>query len=160
MRAGGRGPRDWLRHPFARIAALHAAHGTKGSHFASRRPPPPGAHPAFPPPDLAGLFMSSRAERSAAGSVVIDALDADRAESELRALVGLLKDAVDSGASVGYLPPLAAAEGEVYWRGVVEDVRRGSCVLLGAREADGTLVGTAQLLPAIRHPSRSWRRAP
>jgi acetyltransferase len=100
--------------------------------------------------------MSSSAERSAAGSVVIDALDADRAESELHALVGLLKDAVDSGASVGYLPPLAAAEGEVYWRGVVEDVRRGSCVLLGAREADGTLVGTAQLLPAMR-PNGSHR---
>src|SRR5262249_59879936 len=75
---------------------------------------------------------------------------ADQAGIELRALVGLLKDAVDSGASVGYLPPLAEAEGEAYWRGVVDDVRRGSCVLLGAREADGALVGAAQLLLAMR----------
>jgi ribosomal protein S18 acetylase RimI-like enzyme len=95
-------------------------------------------------------------ERVAAGSVVIEALDADRAERDLRALVGLLKDAVDSGASVGYLPPLAEAEAEAYWRGVVDDVRRGSCVLLGAREAGGALVGTAQLLLAMR-PNGSHR---
>src|SRR5262245_63545943 len=94
--------------------------------------------------------MSSRTERVAMGAVVVEALDADQAARELRGLVGLLKDAVDSGASVGYLPPLAEAEGEAYWRGVVDDVRRGSCVLLGAREADGALVGAAQLLLAMR----------
>jgi acetyltransferase len=77
-------------------------------------------------------------------------LDTDRADRELRALVGLLKDAVDSGASVGFLPPLAEAEGEAYWRGVIDAVRDGSCVLLGARDADGVLVGTAQLLLAMR----------
>src|SRR4030095_1036423 len=51
---------------------------------------------------------------------------------------------------------LADAKGEAYWRGVVEAVRDGSCVLLGARERDGTLVGTAQLLPATR-PNGSHR---
>ncbi len=100
--------------------------------------------------------MSSSAERVAAGSVVVEVLGADRAEGELRTLVGLLKDAVDSGASVGFLPPLAEAEGEAYWRGVVGEVRDGSCVLLGAREADGTLIGTAQLLLATR-PNGSHR---
>jgi acetyltransferase len=85
-----------------------------------------------------------------AGLVVVDVLDTDRADRELRALVGLLKDAVDSGASVGFLPPLAEAEGEAYWRGVIDAVRDGSCVLLGARDADGVLVGTAQLLLAMR----------
>jgi GNAT superfamily N-acetyltransferase len=101
------------------------------------------------------LLVSSSAER-AAGSVAIEVLDADRAEREHRALVALLKDAVDSGASVGFLPPLADGEGEAYWRGVVDAVRDGSCVLLGAREHDGTLVGTAQLLPATR-PNGSHR---
>ena len=105
--------------------------------------------------------MSSRAEPSrsnggAAEAVVIEVLGADQAAREVVGLVGLLKDAVDSGASVGYLPPLAEAEGEAYWRGVVEDVRCGSCVLLGAREADGALVGTAQLLLAMR-PNGSHR---
>ncbi len=100
--------------------------------------------------------MSSSAERVAVGSVVVDELGADRAGREIRALVGLLKDAVDSGASVGFLPPLAEAEGEAYWRGVVAEGRDGSCVLLGAWEADGTLVGTAQLLLAMR-PNGSHR---
>src|SRR5262245_46925546 len=94
--------------------------------------------------------------REVVGSVRIEVLGADQAARELRGLVGLLKDAVDSGASVGYLPPLAEAEGEAYWRGVVDEVRRGSCVLLGARDADGTLVGTAQLLLAMR-PNGSHR---
>jgi len=82
--------------------------------------------------------------------VAIEVLGADQAEREARRLVGLLRDAVDSGASVGFLPPLGEAEGEAYWRGVVDEIRRGSCVLLGARDADGTLVGTAQLLLAMR----------
>jgi len=94
--------------------------------------------------------------REAMGSVAIEVVGADQAARELAALVGLLKNAVDSGASVGYLPPLAEAEGEAYWRGIVEDVRRGSCVLLGACDADGTLVGTAQLLLAMR-PNGSHR---
>ncbi len=93
--------------------------------------------------------MSSRSE-PAVGSVVVEVLGVDQAAREIRALVGLLQDAVDSGASVGFLPPLGEAEGEAYWRAVVESVREGSCVLLGAREADGALVGTAQLLLAMR----------
>jgi ribosomal protein S18 acetylase RimI-like enzyme len=100
--------------------------------------------------------MATGSEREAVRSVAIDVLGAEGAEREIRALVGLLKDAVDSGASVGYLPPLAEAEGEAYWRGVVDEVRRGSCVLLGARDADGALVGTAQLLLAMR-PNGSHR---
>ena len=100
--------------------------------------------------------MSAGSGRAAAGSVAIEMLGAAEAVRELRGLVGLLKDAVDSGASVGFLPPLAEVEGEAYWRGVVEEVRDGSCVLLGAREADGALIGTAQLLLATR-PNGSHR---
>jgi len=100
--------------------------------------------------------VAARSERVAPGSVVIDVLSAERAAQELPVLVALLKDAVDSGASVGFLPPLGDAEGEAYWRSVIEAVREGSCVLLGAREADGTLVGTAQLLLATR-PNGSHR---
>ena len=100
--------------------------------------------------------MNARSERAATGSVVIEVLGIDSAMRELTGLVVLLKDAVDSGASVGFLPPMAEAEGQAYWRSVVEAVREGSCVLLGAREADGTLVGTAQLLLATR-PNGSHR---
>jgi acetyltransferase len=89
-------------------------------------------------------------------SVVIEVLGAEQTTRELRALAALLKDAVDSGASVGFLPPLAESESEAYWRGMVESVRDGSCVLLAAREPDGALVGTAQLLLATR-PNGSHR---
>jgi ribosomal protein S18 acetylase RimI-like enzyme len=88
--------------------------------------------------------------------VAIEVLGAAVAARERGALVALLKDAVDSGASIGFLPPLADVEAEAYWRGVVEAVRDGSCVLLGAREPDGTLVGTAQLVLATR-PNGSHR---
>jgi acetyltransferase len=100
--------------------------------------------------------MSSGAEpaagsgREAVGTVAIEVLGADQAVREIGGLVALLKDAVNSGASVGFLPPLAEADGERYWRGVIGEIRGGSCVLLGAREADGALVGTAQLLLAMR----------
>jgi acetyltransferase len=100
--------------------------------------------------------MNSRSERAAAGSVVIEVLTSEETVRKRPALVALLKDAVDSGASVGFLPPLAEAEGEAYWRSVAETVRDGSCVLVGARAADGTLVGTAQLLLATR-PNGSHR---
>ena len=89
-------------------------------------------------------------------SVVIETFGAEQAARERPALVALLKDAVDSGASVGFLPPLTEAEGEAYWRSVAETVREGSCVLLGARAADRSLVGTAQLLLATR-PNGSHR---
>ncbi len=100
--------------------------------------------------------MTSKSEREAAGAVVIEALGGQEAVRQQRALGALLKDAVDSGASVGFLPPLAEGEGEAYWRTVVESVRDGSCVLLVAREADGALVGTAQLLLSTR-PNGSHR---
>jgi ribosomal protein S18 acetylase RimI-like enzyme len=90
------------------------------------------------------------------GRVAIGLLTVEEAVRDLRVLTALLGDAVDSGASVGFLPPLGDAEGEAYWRSVVEAVQDGSCVLLGAREADGTLVGTAQLLLATR-PNGSHR---
>jgi ribosomal protein S18 acetylase RimI-like enzyme len=99
--------------------------------------------------------MNTGSERSTI-AVGIEVLTAGAAVSELRGLVGLLKDAVDSGASVGFLPPLAEAEGAAYWRRVVEEVRGGACVLFAAREAAGGLVGTAQLLLAMR-PNGSHR---
>ncbi len=104
--------------------------------------------------------MSTGSERVAAGSVAIEVLGVAEAARELRGLVGLLKDAVDSGASVGFVPPLAEAEAEAYWRGVIEAVRDGSCVLLGVREADGALVGTAQLLLATGRTGRIGPRWP
>lgn len=85
----------------------------------------------------------------------IERLDAAAARRELPALVAVLRDSVDGGASVGFLPPLDPAEGERYWRHVIDDVAGGSRVLLAVRDAGGRLVGSAQLelagKPNARH---------
>lgn len=72
-------------------------------------------------------------------------------ESMLPQLVGLLQDAVDSGASLGFLPPLATAEAQHYWRSVAEDVRAGHRVVLAAwHPAQKMLLGTVQLALATK----------
>jgi GNAT superfamily N-acetyltransferase len=66
-------------------------------------------------------------------------------------LVGLLIDAVDGGASVGFMPPLAPATAVAYWDSVVAAVAEGARVLLVARRPeDGGIVGSAQLDLAVR----------
>lgn len=59
------------------------------------------------------------------------------------ALTSLLEDAVDAGASVGYLAPLAADDGRAFWRSVKSELAEGR-VLLGAY-VEGKLVGSVQL---------------
>ncbi len=75
----------------------------------------------------------------------IRAVDAAEAEAHLGALADILEDAVDDGASIGFVPPLGPTEACDYWRSVVEAVREGSRVLLVAYGPDGALVGSAQL---------------
>lgn len=86
--------------------------------------------------------------------VQIERLDATGAEAALAELVELLRDAVDGGASVGFLPPLDDGEAARYWAGVLADVAAGGRLLLLAR-GDGRTVGTAQLelvaKPNARH---------
>jgi ribosomal protein S18 acetylase RimI-like enzyme len=68
-------------------------------------------------------------------------------------LISLLRDAVDSGASVGFLPPLSEEEARDYWRAVFQEMAGGSHVLLVAREA-GRIVGSVQLALATRANAR------
>jgi GNAT superfamily N-acetyltransferase len=62
------------------------------------------------------------------------------------ALSALLIDAVEGGASVGFIGPLQAEEAQAYWRGVREELPQG-LVMLAAREGD-RLLGSVQLAPA------------
>ncbi|MGZ3618396.1 MAG: GNAT family N-acetyltransferase, partial [Ktedonobacteraceae bacterium] len=59
-------------------------------------------------------------------------------------LIHLLQDAVASGASVGFLPPLSAEDAQQYWSTVFQEVAQGTSVLLVARD-DGRIVGSVQL---------------
>jgi GNAT superfamily N-acetyltransferase len=79
----------------------------------------------------------------------IDRLDDRQAKGLLPQLTGLLQDAVDSGASLGFLPPLASAAAEDYWEGVLREVAQGSRVLLVASEGD-EIMGAVQLELANR----------
>ncbi len=85
---------------------------------------------------------------------MIEPLDADGARRERPALIALLQDAVDGGASVGFLPPLAAPEAGAYWDEVAAALGAGSRLLLVARDAGGAVVGSVQLDLATRPNAR------
>ena len=68
------------------------------------------------------------------------------------ALTALLMDAVDHGASVGFLSPMKKDEAAAYWRGVREELAHG-LVMLAARDG-GRLVGAVQLAPAQKANAR------
>lgn len=71
-------------------------------------------------------------------------LDATSVDEVLPELAGLLVDAVEHGASLGFLAPLSMADASGFWRGVRAAVADGNRVLLVAlREA--RVVGTVQL---------------
>ena len=62
----------------------------------------------------------------------IERVDAHEAEPYLDALADLLVDAVEGGASVGFLRPLDASEARAYWDGVVSALSGGERVLFVA----------------------------
>jgi acetyltransferase len=59
-------------------------------------------------------------------------------------LITLLQDAVASGASIGFLPPLSEEEAQEYWIAVLEDIAQQRRVLLIARHSE-QVVGAVQL---------------
>lgn len=71
-------------------------------------------------------------------------LDARAVEVRRPTLGALLRDAVESGASVGYLPPLEQDMAAAYWQEVERDVAAGRRVLLAAFEGPD-LLGSVQL---------------
>jgi acetyltransferase len=70
-------------------------------------------------------------------------------EAALPQLVALFQDAIDSGAALGFLPPLTTKAATAYWRRVGEGVQAGSLVLLVAHDLEThKIVGAVQLAPA------------
>jgi GNAT superfamily N-acetyltransferase len=68
-------------------------------------------------------------------------VDADRT-----ALAALLIDAVEGGASVGFMHPLSRERAIRFWCRVAEGVDRGERALFATRDDAGRIVGTVQLL--------------
>lgn len=79
-------------------------------------------------------------------SMPVEQLDGASARAAIDALCELLLDAVASGASVGFMAPLSADRARSFWRSVAEGVARGERVLFVARNEQGRIDGTVQLL--------------
>lgn len=87
-------------------------------------------------------------------SLEIEALTAVAVQTHQAALVALLQDAVDSGASIGFLPPIAETEAAQYWDAVAAALGEGSRVVLAAHDPELGLVGSGQLELATRANAR------
>lgn len=86
-------------------------------------------------------------------AIHIERLDAGAAQAAIPDLIEILRDVVNAGASVGFLPPLDADEARAYWEDVVADLPGGYRIMLVARQ--GTrVVGTVQLDLAKRPNGR------
>lgn len=80
--------------------------------------------------------------------------EVDAIEPVVAELSALIIDAVESGASIGFVLPLKVDEVTEWWLSLRPDVEAGRTTLLVAREAE-RIVGTAQLrlatMPNSRH---------
>lgn len=75
----------------------------------------------------------------------IDLWSGEIVTARLSELGGLLTDAVQNGASVGFVLPLADGEVEAYWRKVGAEMAAGRKLLFAACDEEGRLAGSAQL---------------
>jgi GNAT superfamily N-acetyltransferase len=75
---------------------------------------------------------------------MIQSFTAEETERAIQQLKDLLIDAVESGASIGFMPPLTEAEALEYWRSVIAAIRDGSRILLVAADG-GVIQGSVQL---------------
>jgi GNAT superfamily N-acetyltransferase len=77
-------------------------------------------------------------------SIDIERLSAEAMAPVLDELAELLVDAVDDGASVGFVSPFTIEDARAFWLGIVPDVGTENIVLLGARH-NREIIGTVQL---------------
>lgn len=108
------------------------------------------------PPARAG-FVAHERPQDAASAMAICLLSATEVEAALPELVAVLHDAVERGASVGFLPPLSAEEGQAYWRDVVTAVAAGSRLVLVSRQARRQGLGRALMLALEAEAARRGR---
>ena len=83
----------------------------------------------------------------------IETFSATPTDAELTSLSLLLQDAVEGGASVGFMLPTRVPELTGFWQDVFAEVRGGKRVVIVARSA-GRIVGTVQLALAGKPNSR------
>lgn len=79
--------------------------------------------------------------------MIVRRLEPEELEGAAGALAEILIDAVDAGAGVSFMAPLARDEAEAYWLGLHEALA-GKRTLLFVAEVDGRIEGTVQLCRA------------
>jgi GNAT superfamily N-acetyltransferase len=79
------------------------------------------------------------------------------APRDLEELAGVLVDCVEGGASVSFMLPLQRNRALEFWRGVADEAARGRRALLVARDAQGAIAGTVQLV--LAQPENQPHRA-
>ena len=77
-------------------------------------------------------------------------------DDQLQALVDVLVDCVEGGASVSFMLPITRDKALAFWRQVADGVARGERVLLVAEDAQG-IVGTVQVI--LAQPENQPHRA-
>lgn len=86
---------------------------------------------------------------------IINLYSPEQARDVLDELIHLLRDATESGASIGFLPPLSDEEAVAYWTGNIAQMEQGTRIVLVAEEA-ARVVGSVQLELATK-PNASHR---
>ncbi len=77
--------------------------------------------------------------------ISIELLTHTSSDEHFPALIEILQDSINSGASIGYLPPFPDSDARDYWTGVLKKVANGSVLLWVARDVDLGVVGKVQL---------------
>ncbi|UBU08280.1 GNAT family N-acetyltransferase [Nonomuraea gerenzanensis] len=80
-------------------------------------------------------------------------LSAEEFEHCVKELAGLLVDAVDDGASLGFVQPFDHEAAAAWWRAQAPAVAAGSLHVWACR-VDGVMAGTVGLLPAAKANAR------
>ncbi|MBS0631549.1 MAG: GNAT family N-acetyltransferase [Verrucomicrobia bacterium] len=84
----------------------------------------------------------------------IETLGPDVTAEDCAALAEVLTECVEGGASLGFMSPVPRAEVETYWKKVTAELAGGARTILVVREADGKIIGTAQLAAETRANGR------
>ena len=93
---------------------------------------------------------------NAEASPTIERLDPAGYVAAIPALAGLLKDAVDGGASVNFLAGVTVDEAAAWWHDRIAQVIDGSVTPLVARDPEGRIVGSTIIIRS-RNPNSPHR---
>jgi GNAT superfamily N-acetyltransferase len=89
--------------------------------------------------------------------IAVHPLALPAADAALDALVEVLVDCVDGGASVSFMSPLSRDKAWAFWRAIADSAMRGERALLVAEDDEGAIVGTVQVV--LAQPENQPHRA-